>query len=768
MVKLNKFQTPIEELTYKRVIDGKPIIVPFKDSPKEVQEEFWEHLSTIPLVQWLISADRPNIKDLPRDKEGRAIWKIEQPPIIENTDYFRPTALHFQKYGVLTSLRPNANPNSAYYKWKEEEVRRIREGYLRESDGAYVSGYMYWYLNYCPIILTREISETTGYRDFDMPDFWEGILWRYKGWQDARALGLHFAEISKRGSSKSYCLASGLSRIFVVGEKHTIQTEKSKTNARGVVMAYQKEFLNRDGTLNKFEDMIDFQAQYTEFPRKRLKSSLNEMDWIMGYTDLNTGTKKGTGNEVLGVAVKDDPDKGRGKRAQLIGLEEFGKFPNVSTVIKVAEPSVKDGDLTFGLMVAIGTGGTEGNDFSGAMDLIYHPSGSHFMSYENVWDKSAQARGTSIFCFPAYVNRKGCYNKDGISDVTKAIYALCFERYIAKYENPDPMEITRTKTENPITLQDAIMRRDGTKFPVAQITERIQEIDLDPNFYDHLYAGKLVQRSDGVVEFKPTGDQPIHRFPTKDNKVEGAVEISKMPERNKEGRVYSDRYVMGLDPIDTDNADTASLISTFVLDLWTDTLVAEWTGRFIMVDDGYEVVRLLALFYNAKILYENDKKGPYAYFKMKKCLYLLAETPQFLKDRDMVKLDGIGNSAYGVKATPAINSYGRDRLKEWMLKPVTKLVNKEGTEREEVTVPNVMTWWNRAALEEARQWNMDGNFDRISALGMLMLIREERYIQDEGKIKTREANTGSAKRDDPYFDRNYKRIRAVNFAPNNL
>lgn len=748
----NKFQTPVEELVYNRVIEDRLVPIKFKDAPREVQDDFWEYMSTVPMIQWLVSDERPYIKDLPRDKDGKAIWDIERPPIIEDTDYFRPTALHFQQTGRLTDLRPNGNPNSEYRKWVDEEVRRIREGYLRKEDGAYVSGWMYWYLNYCPIILTAtEEGSNVGYRTTGFPEFWEGINWRYTGWDRARSLGQHFAEISKRGSSKSYTLASALSRIFVIGEKQ--QSAKSfleKTSARAVVMAYQKEFLIKDGTLNKFEDMFAFQAQNTQFPRKTLKSSLNDMDWVMGYLDLNTGTKRGTGNEVLGIAVKDDVDKGRGKRAQLIGLEEFGKFPNVSDVIKIAEPSVKEGDVTFGLMAAIGTGGEDGNDFSGALDLIYHPSGSHFMSFENVWDKSSLSRGTSIFCFPAYVNRKGCYNKDGISDVTKALYSLCFEYYIAKYENPDPIQVTRTKAENPITLQDAIMRKDGSKFPVAQISERIQEIDLDPNFFDSIAVGDLVMSASGKVEYRPSSGTPIHKFPTKDNKVEGAIEFFKMPEYNSDGRVFPNRYIAGIDPIQNDEAKTMSLVSIFVLDLWTDTIVCEWTGRLKFADDCYERARLICIYYNATLLFENNKMGVYSHFKMMNCLYLLAQTPEHLKAIDKVKTSGsYGNSSYGVNASKPVNDYARERLIDFMLKPVV-IVTEEG----ESTIPNLMTWWNRAALEEARQWNPDGNFDRISALGMLMIYREERIVKTFGNV--REEYSANPKSQDPFFEKNYK------------
>ena len=64
--------------------------------------------------------------------------------------------------------------------------------------------------------------------------------------------------------------------------------------------------------------------------------------------------------------------------------------------------------------------------------------------------------------------------------------------------------------------------------------------------------------------------------------------------------------------------------------------------------------------------------------------------------------------------------------------------------------------WNRALLEELRQWNPDGNFDRVSAMGMLMLFREDKMILYGGKITPSTGKTGSNKSQDEYFKRNYK------------
>nr|DAG97189.1 MAG TPA: Terminase large subunit [Crassvirales sp.] len=78
-------------------------------------------------------------------------------------------------------------------------------------------------------------------------------------------------------------------------------------------------------------------------------------------------------------------------------------------------------------------------------------------------------------------------------------------------------------------------------------------------------------------------------------------------------------------------------MSSFVLDLWTDIIVAEYTGRPSTTNEYYENLRKLALFYNATIMYENNKKGLYAYMSMMNSVYLLADTPDYLKEKDYTK-----------------------------------------------------------------------------------------------------------------------------------
>lgn len=128
-------------------------------------------------------------------------------------DYFRPTAIHYQKYGVVTNLRPNGNPNSEFGKWIREEIDRVWNGMVRPSDGEWVTGDMYYYLNYTPIIQSRVIKGTRiADRIVDFPAVWEGVyLWfhyinqaRYGGLYNDFKGGNHCVEIAKRGASKAH------------------------------------------------------------------------------------------------------------------------------------------------------------------------------------------------------------------------------------------------------------------------------------------------------------------------------------------------------------------------------------------------------------------------------------------------------------------------------------------------------------------------------------------------------------------------------------
>lgn len=744
---MNKYQTQITD----ELLSG---------LPQEVQDQLLDIINNVEFVKRLISPARQYAKDRPRDSQGRIIVDLVNPHILEDMDYFRPTALHYKKYGCFTSLRPNANPNSEYGKWIRQERDRCWNGYVRESDGEWVTGPLYFYMNYCPIIQSK-IRKGTKQADriVDFPEMWEGIYWRFHYMEQARSGGLyndflggnHGAELASRGKSKSYSMASILTHNFVLGENSTACEE-----IVSIATAYQKEYLTKDGVLNKFVSMANFCAEHTQFPRKRLKSSLQDMVWKMGYKDLELDIEKGTQNSVLGVSSKDDESKLRGKRAAFIGIEEFGTFPRLIDLYNVMLPSVQEGDYVFGLMYLQGTAGDNESDFAGAQEIMYNPRGYNMYALPNVYDKNNQGKRYFVFFFPGYINRKGCYNRDGVSDVVQALIEILMNRYRVKYNSTDPNTVIKTIAEVPITPAEAIVKTGVNMFPVTDLTERLGQLDANPREYDDVYVGDLTINSSKEVEFKPTSDQPIREFPHKDNKIEGAIEIYKLPEKGRSGRVFDNRYILGCDPYDDDESNTMSLGSVYVLDLWTDKVVAEYTGRPLFADDFYEICRKMCLFYNGRMNYENNKKGLFAYFSKMNCLYLLTDVLDFLKDKDMVKGSSYGNKAKGTNATAAINAYARNLLRSWLLRPVPVIQTIDG-EDQEVMIPNLYTLRSRALIKELILYNSEGNFDRISSMGMLMLLREDKMILYKGEVSKSKEEDASASYlgNDPFFKTNY-------------
>ena len=1096
-IKVNKYQTPITEELLSQY-------------PQEVQDDFKEFIMTVPFIRTLISPDRQRAKDRPRDNKGRIIVDLAHPHILENMDYFRPAALHYQKYGTYTNLKPNRNPNSPYGKWIREEIRRCWEGYVRPSDGEWVTGYMYFYLNYVPMMVTKaskDANKKRASRVEGFPEIWEATYWRFHYIDQARNGGLynkfqggnHAAELSRRGSGKAHpydtdiftpqgmrkwgdlqigdyvygddgrptriidipfdgvspiyrltlkdgrtieaseghlwkiyrhskgikilstaellkvykakrkvgyrnpsgveytcgivrnagidmpyqptgidaytlglllgdgcfctpdskdslyytcqdsdfeyigplipyeirkraskfaysvvipgavnylkalglwmhkseakfipdvylyndrdtrkellmglidsdgyvsnpshpmngyeisvsskrfaedimwlcrslgynvvmhqknpwyynknkervygltsyrisiytddvlsnlprknniCSSSTYSRsrqnstrivnIEYIGEKpakcitvdnashcylvgdfitthnsfslatimahNLILGEDAEAHKRTttILTAYLREYLaEKDGTFSKFTPIKSFLAEHTQFPRRMLTDSPNKMSWKSGYKDKLTGADMGDQNILLGLSSKDDVSKIRGKRGYIL-FEEFGSFSNLIEIYNNVRDGMQEGKSVYGFAYLVGTAGDKDSDFHGAQELVYNPQAYDIYAIPNQWDRPNQGRPWFAFFTPAYANLKGFYNKDGVSDVVGSLLFLLQRRFTAKYETGDPRTIIKVVSNMPITPAEAIIQGSISQFPVTDIEGRLLEIKSNPHFYDNTYVGQLTI-NDGKVEFVPTSDTPIRYYQQKDNKnMPGAIEIFEMPQTDSEGKVFENRYIAGADPYDNDESTTTSLGSIFVLDLWTDRIVAEYTGRPPMADDYFEICRRLCLFYNARLNYENNKKGLFSHFSTMNSTYLLTDVLEILVDKQMMKPGGVGNTAKGTNASQAINGWARQLINKWLLTPQTTVITENGEEKE-VTLHNLNFIKNMALLIELSQWNPMGNFDRVSALGMLMLLREDKLRLMGGKYKAQEedVNDPNDPANDSFFD----------------
>ena len=738
LIETNEYQTPITKELLSQY-------------PEEVVQQFTEIVNIVPFIKNLINPNRPKIEDLPRDKEGRAIVDITNPPIYKDADYFRQAALFYLKNDCYTKLRPNSNPNSEYRKYWREELRSCREGFIRQSDGMYVTGFLYWFLNYCPMMVNfYKEGQKKAIRKESFGFFFEGIWWRSIYLYNAREQGHHAIELAKRGCAKSYFLATIMSHNLIVGE-----SEATHKRCITVLTAAQKEYLkdDKDGTLNKFIPELSFVIDNTPFPNLLLKNSPNEMSWQMGYKKPN-GAIGGSMNQVLGVSAKDDSDKLRGKRGWIL-YEEMGTFDGLLELYDVTRKSVEDGDYTFSCMYLVGTANNKESSFLSAKKLLYAPESYNIQSVPNVYDKKGSGKDTFGFFFPAYINRAGCYNKDGISDVIKALLQVLMARYKAKY-GADPTSVLRVIAEDPITPAEAIIKVKDAYFPVASLQERADTLDKNPSLYDDIYVGELYTTGTGEIEFRPTDDIPIRTYPV-DNDTKGALEIYSMPKKDREGKVFNDRYIIGVDPYDNDQAESHSLYSIFVLDTFVDNLAAEYTGRTNFADEAHDMVLKLCIFYNAKALYESNKKGLYSYMEKTRNTFRLADTPEYLRDKQLVKYSSFGSNAKGVNVSANINNFANRLIKDWLLMKVPIEVKQEDGHIEIQEVPKLYTLKTRALIEEAIQFNPDINVDRIRALGILMLYREQ-YIIRYGTGRTESSSEILSKDyagNDEFFTKNF-------------
>jgi hypothetical protein len=272
-------------------------------------------------------------------------------------------------------------------------------------------------------------------------------------------------------------------------------------------------------------------------------------------------------------------------------------------------------------------------------------------------------------------------------------------------------------------------------------------------FISEHYVGDLVYGPTGEVEWKPNADRNIIReYPLKNKKnIEGGIEIFEMPKKSERTDiVFENRYIAGADPVDNDYTQEGSLASIFIFDTWTDRLVAEYTGRPVLASEYYETCIMLLKFYNAKLNYENNLKGLFSHFSNNNVLYLLTDTLQYLRDTEVVTSTLGGNKAKGTRTNKETIKLGKTLQRGWQLTQQLTL-DDEGAE---IYKPNYRTIRSIGYLEECISWNPDGNFDRVSAMDMVMLLREDLKININNYKEERDTIHNPNEGDD-FVDKNW-------------
>lgn len=644
---------------------------------------------------------------------------------IKNSDKFRQSAIFFQEHGCYT-LAPIGTTD--YIQFWEQEKERCLHGYVA-PDGDEITGYHYFYLNYSPIMKLDEVEYTDKYgnkrkrreRILGFPRFYDYDYYYFNAIEDAEEAGKHMAVLKARQRGYSFKGASMLVRNYelIPGSKN-------------FAVASEQKFLIGDGLLTKAWQIMDFCDKHTAWAKQRLTST--RMERVSGFKvtdEFGKSTEQGYLSSITGITLKNDPERIRGTRGKLVLWEEGGKFPNLLTAWRVEQPAVETDDgVAFGLMVAFGTGGTEGGSFDGLKDLFYKPEAYNVLSFPNIWDDNAEETRCGFFV-PSWsnmdaVDENGKFrfmDNDGNTLRDLAIQELIHQRNVIKDGGATQQSIDRFISERPLKPQEAVLELGKNIFPRKLLMDQLTRIRTNKKLQNMKHIVDLTWDNGKVqAHEKKSGDITSYHL-KKDDKPDGSVVIWEYPVTDPPYGLY----IAGCDPYDHDESFTNSLGSTFIFkrvqagEAWNDVIVAEYSGRPATAEEYYENVRKLLVFYNARLLFENERKGIYPYFTNKHCDYLLADQP----DKIITEIfkDSKVQRRKGCHMTKQIRAYGEGLILEWLM------------EEYEEGHMNIERVYSEPLIEELIENDGVKNVDRLIALCMVMLYREELYQIKVSKAK---------------------------------
>lgn len=635
---------------------------------------------------------------------------------ILNSNKFRQACIQFQNTGSYCSY---PSGTSEYYQFWDEEMNRCINGYTAD-DGDYITGYNYFYINYCPIQrivhtvkkLPDGTTKVIKTRSLQFPDFYDYDYYFFLAMAEAEEKGKHMCVLKSRRKGYSYKNAAMACRNYYL-----------IPNSKTYIYASNKQYLTEDGILTKAWDYMDFIDKNTAWGKKRsVNTSMRKRAGFFTKDEFGNEIEMGYKSEIIGVSLKDNPDATRGKAGKLIIFEEAGSFPELGAAWQIARPSVEQDGIAFGTLIAFGTGGDPGSSFEALRDMFYNPDGYNCLSFENIWD-SAVSNTKCGFFIPQYTNldvrdkdgKRIYMDDDGNTNVKLSLQYILDERKIVIQNATSSVAVDRYVAERCITPQEACLEFNGNIFPKKELQEQLGLIRTNKALQNHKQVGDLIFDQSGQLKWIPKKLGDITKYPLgKDDDPKGAIVIWEHPVKD----APSGLYIIGVDPYDHDQSGTNSLGSSIVykrfqnFESYYDIIVAEYTGRPTTAEEYYENLRKLAIYYNARIMYENERKGLFPYFTAKHCDYLLADQPDIINDI-------VGNSKVqrkkGCHMNKQIKQWGEGMIKDWL--------NEEYAPGKK----NLTRILSEPLLEELISYNDTGNFDRVMALMQVMIYKEQLY-----------------------------------------
>ena len=462
---------------------------------------------------------------------------------------------------------------------------------------------------------------------------------------------------------------------------------------------------------------------------------------IEKYYFTKDGTKAkrfdGSGSTLGIITFNKDPYKTAGKRNSVTIVEEIGLCPNLHTFWNANRDVQRVGRVKFGSTLGIGTGGSI-DRVQSSKRIFENPSLFDCLAFDDTFENTGKQIGLFV---PAYLGNNDFKDERGITEIEDAIAYYDDARKSIIANHGTTKDLDEEIMNRPIFPSEMFLNKRGNIFPVYELKECLYNLVSDEKRLNGGNKGMLVRTSDvksGVI-FEPDlyakysyiDTFPIPKEFRKDKDyIKGCIRIWEHPDEG----VPKGTYKIGYDTVHYDFVENPeSLISVLVYkgnvrflssnNIYYDSIVAEYTGRYDLLDKNNEIVELLSKYYNnAEIMMEVNIGVNIEYFKRRGLLHLLANQPKELLDKHIKNRQS--NNMVGYIKSPELVGFLEQSTKEWLEK-------ERGVTDDGKIIRNMHMINSKPLLEELISYNREDNFDRVNALFALMLAYKEENLDIE-------------------------------------
>jgi len=581
----------------------------------------------------------------------------------------------------------------------------------------------------------------------------------YIGQQHATSLGKplflneskNLMMLGPRGFGKSYSVGCGIvaPEFLFDGKTRLRNPDGNKPSSVSIVGAadakYSNDLLGKTKiTLDNLPGSLEINGVFTPSPiSKKYKGSLQPGKEIEARYKVKVGGNwrtLGSGSLIKNRTFKDNPYAIQGTRSSTVIYEEAGMFSNLRESYNNSVDVMKDGSHKFGSAMFLGTGGDMGAGTIDAYYMFYNPDEFDLITFDDQWEH----KGNISYFIPAHYGDNAYKDSHGYTRVEYGLKREIATRERLAGDKGASSTLDAYIVYHPLVPSEMFLVKGTNIFPVLELRRRRQELDESSTVAllekrVELYYDPNAKATDGVNYKLDVSNKlkPIREFPYKGDDKEGALVIYELPILDdKTGKVPNDLYLIGHDPVRTDNPDGPSLASVYVLKTKKykykyghDEVVAQYVGRpFRGRNVTNELILKLSKFYNAKVYFENSVGNVKEYFEKHKELHRLATQP---------KTVFTNKASYEIRGASTVYGYpmeGRKNKIDALHYVAEWLLEERGESRDGRTIRNLDLLPDVGLLDELIFFNLEGNFDRVMGFAGCIVGLEETHNQYEEEL----------------------------------